>query len=281
MTLSAAIGLAPQGNAQATAPQSLPPCLIQYGYSTFSSYAFWSLVLYNADQTYVEINSYFINGPKSGTYATSSGTYTYTLDPGDSTHATISYLPPRSNGTAADQLYFLTAATGFETPLASLLTTEPAEEFRVYSKQVSDGAANVSNRCQLAAGGAAISGFVIESGGPRLVLIRAVGASLENFGVTATASSPSFSVYDSTQFLWGASTKWSSDPNLLNGYNTIFAVAGAFPLNSGSDEGVLLIPLNPGAYTAVFQAGTAGAILCEVYILPFESMGKVSWIYGI
>jgi hypothetical protein len=33
----------------------------------------------------------------------------------------------------------------------------------------------------------------------------------------------------------GTSTKWSSDPNLVNGYDTIFALAGAFPLNSGSD----------------------------------------------
>jgi hypothetical protein len=65
------------------------------------------------------------------------------------------------------------------------------------------------------------------------------------------------------------STVWSSDPNLVNGYNTIFSLVGAFPLNAGSDEGVLLLPLNPGAYTAVFQAGSAGAILCEVYLLPY------------
>jgi hypothetical protein len=246
-----------------------------------STYVTWSLVLYNADQTYVEINSFWKGAFESGTYATSSGTYTYTLDPEDPTHATISYLPPRRGGTAADQLYFISTATGFQISLSNLITTLPQREFRMYPRQVSDGAVNISSRYQLASGGAATSGFVIESGGPRFVLIRAVGGSLKNFGVSSTASSPSFSVYDSTKFLWGTSTKWSSDPNLVNGYDTIFALAGAFPLNSGSDEGVLLVPLNPGAYTAVFQAGSAGSILCEVYILSFESVGQMSWIDGI
>ena len=82
-------------------------------------------------------------------------------------------------------------------------------------------------------------------------------------------SKPSFALYDSNQRVIGTSSVWSSDPNLILGYSTIFSMTGAFPLNSGSDEGVLLIQLPPGAYTAVFKAADAGTILCEVYILPF------------
>ena len=62
---------------------------------------------------------------------------------------------------------------------------------------------------------------------------------------------------------------WSVDPNLVGGYQKVFSFAGVFPLSNGSDEGVLLVPLNPGVYTAVFKAGSAGTILCETYILPF------------
>lgn len=90
-------------------------------------------------------------------------------------------------------------------------------------------------------------------------------------------SSPSFTLYNPGPTVigfvlsWGpdTSTIWSADPNLVDGYNTIFSLVGAFPLNPRSDEGVLLLPLNPGAYTAAFQAGSAGAILCEVYLLPY------------
>jgi hypothetical protein len=101
------------------------------------------------------------------------------------------------------------------------------------------------------------------------VLLRASGTSLGNFGVSPTVSSPSFTLYDSTQSIVDASSVWSGDPNLVNGYQTIFSLVGAFPLKPGSDEGVLLVPLNPGCYTAQFRAGSAGTMLFEAYILPF------------
>jgi hypothetical protein len=87
--------------------------------------------------------------------------------------------------------------------------------------------------------------------------------------VSVTVSSPSFTVYESTQTVLGVSSVWSSDPNLVGGYQTIFSLVGAFPLKTGSDEGVLLAPLDPGAYTAQFKAGSVGTILFEAYVLPF------------
>jgi hypothetical protein len=136
--------------------------------------------------------------------------------------------------------------------------------------QITSGCRAVSNRCELAAGGTSISGFIIdESGGPRWVLVRAEGKSLSPYGVTDGVSNPSFTLHDSAGAVVGTSSVWSSDPNLVSGYETIFSLVGDFPLESGSDEGVLLVRLNPGAYTAVFQAGGAGTILCDVYILPF------------
>ena len=275
-TLASALAFVARCPAQETvpAPQSLPPCLIQYNYAYPLGNAYGSsVVIYNADQSYVEINSSL---SYIGTLAASSGTYSYSVDPENPAHATISYQPPRSNQTATDQLYFYATNSGDSSPTGMVAVGVAHTAFALYPRQVGNGAINVSNRCQLASGGSAISGFVIESGGPRWVLIRAVGASLKNFGVSPVVSSPSFTLYDPLPVigLWYAegsipSAVWSSDPNLVKGYNTIFSLVGAFPLNAGSDEGVLLVPLNPGAYTAVFQAGSAGTILCEVYLLPY------------
>jgi hypothetical protein len=269
----AATVLATSGYSQAIAPAptSLPPCLILNS-STYLYGSSSELILYRADQTFDVISSVATSetttpsGNIKTTYPPVSGTYTYTVDPQNPSHATIV-----SNDGAvspfSQQFYFFSPLSA--TPYLGLPTLGTSAWSQIYPEQTTNGGANVSNRCQLTAGGIAISGFVVQSNGPRWVLIRAVGASLANFGVSSTVSAPSFTLRDSTQAVVGASSVWSSDPNLKPGYSTIFSIVGAFPLNSGSDEGVLLVPLNPGAYTAVFSAGSAGTILCEVYILPY------------
>jgi hypothetical protein len=170
---------------------------------------------------------------------------------------------------ANDDLYFTAADSGAQMPPGGYTVFGYSSSFALYPQQVNNGGCNVSNRCQLAVGGTAILGFVVQSGGPRWVLLRAIGASLGNFGVSSTVSNPSFTLYDSTETVQGTSSVWSSDPNLVGSYETIFSLVGAFPLNSGSDEGILLVPLKPGAYTAQFKAGSSGAMLFEAYILPF------------
>ena len=271
------------------APTSIAPSLIQYWNSPGLLNLTWRLFLYNADHTYVEINSYYM----SGTYAPHAGTYTYSVDPQNPSHATIVY-DGGAGALANDDLYFYSANFGGLSPPGVLFAGSETPGFWWSPMQLNNGGINVSNRCQLNSGGVAITGFVVEStgpglagsgsvslylpssgsillqtAGPRWVLLRAVGATLTNFGVSGVVSNPSFTLYDSNQFVLRTSSVWSSDPNLISGYSMIFSLAGAFPLNIGSDEGVLLVQLSPGAYTAVFKAGSAGSILCEVYILPF------------
>jgi len=252
------------------APASIAPSLIQYtGAAEYAKPEPSHLVLYKADGTYQEINSYLRNLDGSiTTYAPGSGTYTYSIDPLNPSHATIVY-NGSTDPTTYDNLYFDSANGGLQvaTQVSAAFIAQPF--FRFSPGVVYNGGVNVSNRCQLNSGAVAISGFVVQSTGPRWVLLRAVGATLANFGVAGAVSTPSFTVYDSTQTSVGTSSVWSSDPNLTGGYSAIFSLVGAFPLTSGSDEGVLLVQLNPGAYTGVFKAGSSGTILCEVYILPF------------
>jgi hypothetical protein len=254
------------------APGSLPPCLIQFD-SDMAASTTSSLILYNADRTYFEIRSYHStavtglgSGSGSGTNAPGQGTFTYTVDPQDPGHATIVH-----NGTGnlgSQELYFTSVKGGSQTrPFG--ITSGNSPRFTLYPSQISNGGCAFSNRCVLASGGIAISGLAVQSDGPRWVLIRAVGASLGNFGVSPCAASPSLTLYDGNQGAVGASSVWSADPNLVGGFQKVFSLVGAFSLTNGSDEGVLLVPLNPGAYTAVIKAGSAGTILCEAYILPF------------
>jgi hypothetical protein len=255
--------LAVNGSAQIAAPASLPPCLIQFNSYSLGNGNSW-LILFNSDHTWLEINSHYQNPLGSGTIAPIQGTYTYAVDPQNPSHATIGY---SATNPGFPELYFTAPNSGQSTPPNQISIV--GTTFTLYPSQLTNGNSNFSNRCVLASGGSSILGFVVQSGGPRWVLLRAVGASLSSYGTTSGVTSPSLTVYDSSQAVMGTSTVWSADPNLVGGYQKIFSIVGAFPLSTGSDEGVLLLPLNPGAYTAAFSAGSAGTILCEAYMLPF------------
>jgi hypothetical protein len=253
--LALAMTLAVQGHSQVAAPATLPPCLIQY-FQTPIGLGFTHLMLYNADGTCVEVS------PNS-----SMSTFTYAVDPQNPAHGTITYSGALPFGN--DQLYFTTANSGTDMPPYQVYPGGAAPIFNCYPMQTTNGGCNSSSLCQLDTGRTGTSGFVVQSTGRRWVLLRAVGASLGQFGVSPPVSSPSFMLYNSAQMVVGYSSVWSSDPNLVGGYQTIFSLLGAFPLKTGSDEGILLMSLTPGAYTAQFKAASAGTILFEAYLLPF------------
>jgi len=254
-------------HSQVAAPTPLPACLIQYSSSVGNGQSSSDLVLYNSNGTFTVINSSFSDQGTNGTNAPASGTFTYAVDPTNSAHATITY---GSGVLSPINLYFTATDSGSLVPLNQIVTNASSYSFTLSPMQANSGCRAVSSRCELAAAGVSISGFIInESGGPQWVLVRAEGKSLGTYGLPDGVSSPSFTLHNSAGAVVGTSSVWSSDPNLVSGYETIFSLVGDFPLESGSDEGVLLIQLNPGAYTAVFQAGSGGSILCDVYMLPF------------
>jgi len=106
------------------------------------------------------------------------------------------------------------------------------------------------------------------------VLVRAIGPGLAQFGVGPVSARPSLSIFA------GASPEASGQPwGAFSGYDSqamgwIFQLAGAFPLQAGSNDAVFFGLLGPGAYTAQVQDSTSGAAgaaaLVEVYILPFS-----------
>jgi hypothetical protein len=60
---------------------------------------------------------------------------------------------------------------------------------------------------------------------------------------------------------------WSTGSSTVSDITTASAQVGAFPLPSGSKDSVLLVTLQPGAYTIVVTSasGASGVALVEVY----------------
>ena len=257
------VGVAADSYSAAAAPSVLAPCIISYSESSLGSTGS-KVVLYNSDGTFLELSSTYTSMLGTGSSSPNSGSYTYSLDPNNPSHATISY----SGGSISnDNLYFSSSTSGSQSP--SNVTAGSITGFTIYPKQTDQGIVAFSTRCELNANGSVTVGFVVAPGGPRWVLIRAVTSSLANYGVVSSLSYPTFNLYNAMGQVLGTSSVWSADPNLVAGYDAVFAMVGEFPLTSGSHEGVMLTPLKPGAYTAIFKGTGSGQILCEAYLLPY------------
>ena len=119
--------------------------------------------------------------------------------------------------------------------------------------------ANISTRGLVGTGqGQLIGGFII-TGGPKLVMIRAMGPSLTAAGVSPALANPSVILYAGGTQL-AANDDWKTNANVAD-----IIASGIAPTDDL--EAVLLIRLEPGAYTTVVSGagGTTGIGLVEVY----------------
>ena len=119
--------------------------------------------------------------------------------------------------------------------------------------------ANISTRGLVGTGqGQLIGGFII-TGGPKLVLIRAMGPTLAAVGVSPALANPMLTLYAGGNQL-ATNDDWRTNPNVAD-----IIASGIAP---GDDlEAALLIRLEPGAYTTVVSGAgdTTGIGLVEIY----------------
>jgi hypothetical protein len=119
--------------------------------------------------------------------------------------------------------------------------------------------ANISTRGLVGTGqGQLIGGFII-TGGPKLVMIRAIGPSLAAAGVSPALANPSVALYAGGTQL-ASNDDWKTNANVAD-----ITASGIAP--NDDLESALLIRLEPGAYTTVVSGvgGTTGIGLVEVY----------------
>lgn len=134
-------------------------------------------------------------------------------------------------------------------------------DFNAFRDAAANRLGNISTRGFVGTGqNILIGGFVI-GGGPKLVLIRVLGPSLAQFGITSPLETPTLTVSKGGTEL-ATNTGWQNQsPTLVQ---QIQATQLA-PYSLGDDA--ILIELEQGAYTAEVSgvAGATGTALLEVY----------------
>ncbi|MBI5691124.1 MAG: metallophosphoesterase [Verrucomicrobia bacterium] len=130
---------------------------------------------------------------------------------------------------------------------------------------------NMSARTQVGTGASIlIAGFSLAGDAPKQVLIRAIGPSLTQFGVTGVLADPQLALFRS-----GSTTPIQQNDNWLASTNAAQiglagAQVGAFGLAANSRDAALLVSLEPGSYTAQVSGvgNTIGVALVEIYEVP-------------
>jgi hypothetical protein len=109
-----------------------------------------------------------------------------------------------------------------------------------------------------------IAGFVIRGSGTKDVLVRAVGPGLTDFGVGGVLPDPQLGLYrDSTRL--AENDNWESG-NLASQVMAVSQSVGAFALETGSTDAVIIAQLPAGSYSAqVAGAAGHGMALVELY----------------
>ncbi len=128
---------------------------------------------------------------------------------------------------------------------------------------------NLSTRARVRAGdGALIGGFVIQGPAYKRILIRAIGPTLEAFGLTDALRDPVLTIY-SGQTIVATNDRWELAEN-PTAIATAGANVGAFALAAKSEDAAMLITLPPGSYTIEVKgkAGGEGIALLEIYEIP-------------
>jgi PKD repeat protein len=127
--------------------------------------------------------------------------------------------------------------------------------------------ANVSARMNVSAGeGALIAGLAISGNAPKTVLIRGVGPTLAQFGVTGVLADPTITVFNGSAAI-ATNDNWETGGNNVGQITAASVQVGAFALAPGSRDAALLVTLQPGSYTVQITGvgNGSGVALIEIY----------------
>ncbi len=128
---------------------------------------------------------------------------------------------------------------------------------------------NLSSRAYVGAGASiAIGGISVQGDKPRQFLIRGVGPTLKDFGVSTALLDPVLKLTTALGAPVAENDDWSTSTNKA----AIIAATAklTFPFTEGSLDAAILITLSAGNYTALIfgKNDTTGVALVEVYEIP-------------
>ncbi len=144
------------------------------------------------------------------------------------------------------------AVISFPTPLTVLPVAVPSRLTNISARGFTGGGSQTL-----------IIGFVVGGTGTETTLVRAVGPTLSEFGLTGLLADPQLAMYSSADALVASDDNWGGTTVLAEA----FAKSGAFPLPPASLDSAVLASLHAGAYTAVVSGanGGTGVVLLEAY----------------
>ena len=137
-------------------------------------------------------------------------------------------------------------------------------EFYDLSPAANSLIANISTRGFVDTGdNVLIGGFIVGAGSSGRVVVRALGPSLSNAGISGALADPVLEIHDHNGALMKTNDNWQTDASASE-----VQAAGLAPANA--NESALLSPLTPGMYTAIVrgQGSSTGVALVEAYNLP-------------
>lgn len=128
--------------------------------------------------------------------------------------------------------------------------------------------------------GTLIAGFVVAD--PGAFLVRGVGPTLSQFGVSTPLATPTLRLTKANGTLLGENRGWST---LDTAGKTLLVdaatQAGAFPLRDGSADAALVAQLDAGGYTALISSADEGEALAELYVMPPPSGQSASRLVNL
>ena len=118
-----------------------------------------------------------------------------------------------------------------------------------------------------------IGGFIITGSTPKQVLLRALGPSLADQGLTGLLQNPTLELHDESGAIIAENDNWKTTQEVA------ITATGLAP--NDFREAAILITLDPGKYTAIVQGeeGGSGTALVEAYDLdatPASRFGNIS-----
>ena len=133
-------------------------------------------------------------------------------------------------------------------------------------------ALNLSTRGMVGSGAnALIGGFIVTGNEPKTVVLRALGPSLGNAGVSGALADPVITLYDASGVAIATNDDWGTGAQASQ-----IAAAGLAPTEAA--ESAIQATLAPAAYTAVVTGkdATPGVGLVEVYDLSSSGDSKLA-----
>jgi plastocyanin len=111
---------------------------------------------------------------------------------------------------------------------------------------------NISTRAFVQTGdNVMIGGFIITGAGQKRLIVRAIGPSLANHGITNPLQNPTLELHDHTGAVIASNDNWMNAPNRQEIIDSGLAPSNNF-------ESAILTSLNPAAYTAIVRGVSNG-----------------------